>query len=60
MTMEWTATALAAAVRDRKVSPVELVRESLARIEQIVWEVVPKLAESLIQEEIRRLKGESS
>jgi aspartyl-tRNA(Asn)/glutamyl-tRNA(Gln) amidotransferase subunit A len=32
--MDWTATALAAAVRERKVSPVELVRDCLARIEK--------------------------
>ena len=34
MTVEWTATALAAAVRARKVSPVELVRDCLTRIER--------------------------
>ena len=33
------------------------MRDAIARIEQVAWEVVPKLAETLIQEEIRRLKG---
>jgi hypothetical protein len=27
-------------------------------VETVAWDVVPKLAEALIQEEIRKLKGE--
>ena len=36
------------------------MREAIERIEQVAWEVVPKLAETLIQEEIRRLKGDGA
>jgi hypothetical protein len=28
-------------------------------VEKIAWEVIPQLAETLIKEEIRRMKGES-
>ena len=34
------------------------MREAVERIERIAWEVIPQLAESLIKEEIRKLKGE--
>ena len=30
----------------------------IAKIEEIAWEVIPQLAEALIREEIRRMKGE--
>jgi hypothetical protein len=29
------------------------------RVESIAWEVIPRMAETLIQEEIRRMKAES-
>jgi hypothetical protein len=35
------------------------VRTALERVEQIAWEVIPHMAETLIREEIRRMKGES-
>jgi hypothetical protein len=35
-----------------------IVREAVARIEQVAWDVIPRLAETLIREEIRKLKGE--
>jgi hypothetical protein len=35
-----------------------IVRQALERIESIAWEVIPQLAEQLIQEEIRRKKGD--
>jgi len=28
------------------------------RVESIAWEVIPRMAETLIQEEIRRMKSE--
>ena len=40
---------------DQVAAVVELSREV---IEQVVWEVVPTLAETLIKEEIRRLTSE--
>jgi hypothetical protein len=36
-----------------------LVKETIERIEKIAWEVVPQLAETLVQEEIRRMKEDS-
>lgn len=39
----------------------KIVQLALERVEQVVWEVVPQLAETLIREEIRRLKdGEAN
>jgi hypothetical protein len=35
-----------------------LVREAVERIERIAWEVIPQMAEAVIREEIRKLKGE--
>jgi hypothetical protein len=35
-----------------------LVKQTVARVEAIAWEVIPQMAESLIREEIRKLKGE--
>jgi CheY-like chemotaxis protein len=37
----------------------ELVEQFTRRVEAIVWEVVPAVAERLVREEIARLKGES-
>ena len=34
------------------------MREAVERIERVAWEVIPQLAETLIREEIRKLKGE--
>ena len=36
----------------------DVVRQLMQRVEQIAWEVIPQMAETLIQEEIRRMKGE--
>ena len=36
----------------------ELVRQVLERFEAIAWEVIPQMAEALVREEIRRMKGE--
>ena len=33
------------------------MRQAVERVEQIAWEVIPQLAETLIHEEIRRMKG---
>jgi len=30
----------------------------LERVEAIAWEVIPQMAETLIKDEIRRMKGE--
>jgi hypothetical protein len=34
------------------------VRETVARIEAIAWEVIPQMAETLIREEIRKLQDD--
>jgi hypothetical protein len=34
------------------------VKDALERIERVAWEVIPQMAEALIREEIRKLKGE--
>ena len=36
----------------------DIVRQLTKRVEQIAWEVIPQMAETLIQDEIRRMKGE--
>ncbi len=30
----------------------------MGRVEQIAWEGIPEMAESLVREEIRKMKGE--
>jgi hypothetical protein len=37
----------------------QLVRQVVAKVEEIAWEVVPQIAERLIQEEIARLEADS-
>jgi hypothetical protein len=34
------------------------VKQVIDQIEQIAWEVIPQMAETLVREEIRKLKGE--
>ena len=35
-----------------------IVRQSVEKVEEIAWEVVPQLIETLVREEIRKMKGE--
>ena len=35
-----------------------LLRQAVERVEAIAWEVIPQLAETLVREEIRRMKDE--
>ena len=37
-----------------------IIEQAVERIEKVAWEVVPRLAETLILEEIRKLKGGDS
>jgi hypothetical protein len=36
-----------------------IVKQVLERIERIAWEVIPQMAETLVREEIRKMKGEN-
>jgi CheY-like chemotaxis protein len=36
----------------------DIVRQLMERVEQIAWEVIPQMAETLLEDEIRRMKGE--
>jgi CheY-like chemotaxis protein len=38
----------------------QICRQVVERVEQIVWEVVPEMTETMIREEIRRLKDQST
>ena len=33
------------------------MRQALERVEAVAWEVIPQMAETLVREEIRRMKG---
>jgi len=35
-----------------------VVRQVVERVERVAWEVIPQMAEALIREEIRKLKGD--
>jgi CheY-like chemotaxis protein len=51
---------IAPALREQVHDTLEkIVGEVVDRVEKIAWEVIPQLAETLIKEEIRRMKGES-
>ena len=32
-------------------------KQGIGRVEQIAWEVIPEMAETLVREEIRKMKG---